>query len=207
MKINDIATLAANKKKPNKNDAFAILKDAIENGMTEASASSLYALFLPSPTRAKVKDDAFKWVSLAQDIKDHHTPIQYIHVEESWVVATDGHRVHVSPNTENLSEGFYDRFKIKVKGKEVFPKWNRLFPDDFHNRKQVNPEDFKEDVHPMGKTDMRVMVVDGIIINEKYFKEMVAYKPDEVVCYIGKDDIIFEWEDGSKGKIVAMRQK
>jgi len=207
MNINDISTLAANKKKPNKNDAFAILKDAIENGMTEASASSLYAFFLPSPTKAKVKEDAFKWVSLAQGINDMRRHIQYIHVEASWVVGTDGHRVHVSPNTESLSEGFYDASGAKIEWKEVFPDWKRLFPADFNNRKRVNPEDFKEGTHVIGKKDMRVMEVDGVVINEKYFKEMVAYKPDEVVCYIGRDDIIFEWEDGSKGKIMAIRQK
>lgn len=56
----------------------------------------------------------FEWCAKAAGWKDVREYLRYVHVTEERMVGTDGHRVHMAPNTEGLEPGFYDATGVKI---------------------------------------------------------------------------------------------
>lgn len=121
-------------KKPNKQEAFENIKDLINSlpdSLYEDRAIALAELlkFFTPPVSKKPKDN-FQWCALAVGKNPAKPYLGYIYVVDAYqMVATDGVRMHIAPNSENLGPGFYcPKTKVKVKdiGELKYPDYEQL---------------------------------------------------------------------------------
>jgi len=124
--------------KGNKGLGFAALQrivkgldwDALDDrGDNLQDLARLYAHFLPStPVKAKT---AFEWCAKAIGIADKRECLNYVYVTKNEIVGTDGHSLHVAPNSNGMAPGFYDKAGTLLGG----PTWmtyldtKRIRPD------------------------------------------------------------------------------
>lgn len=131
------------KKKEEAFDALRHLVARIEaEGMAAATSNreplsdvavdlaKLWAHFLP-PTPKKART-AFDWCATAiakNDTRRYY--LNHVYVTDEHIVGTDGHSLHVAPNTEGLPAGYYGREGVRLHDLDyaTFPDWQRLFPD------------------------------------------------------------------------------
>lgn len=106
-----LATLANSiQRKPNKREAQHLLHKLHNNhnlspNETEDALAHLYRYFMPAvPKKPKTH---FDWCALAVDTKDRREMLRYVYVDEKNIVGTNGPRLHVAPNAEHLTPGFY----------------------------------------------------------------------------------------------------
>lgn len=91
-------------KKPTRKEAFDLACKAKSHHLTESEIDSLINYFAPSvPSSPKT---AFQWVARAVAINDIRQYLQFVHVSDGVMYATDGHRLHWA-NTD-LANGYYD---------------------------------------------------------------------------------------------------
>lgn len=105
-----IATLSSRiARKPSKQLAQELIRELYRNpSLEDADRERLAALYCHfTPPQPKVAKTDWQWVALAMGKKDIRFYLNYVHVDERRIVATDGHRLHTIPNTENLAPGFY----------------------------------------------------------------------------------------------------
>lgn len=136
--VNQVAAIARDvPKKTSKKKAFEAVEDMVNQleasgGMTDEmqwDLSRLWAHFMPG--KIARPRTAFDWVAKAQAKNDVRYYLRYIKVDEDSIVATDGHRLHIAPNDEGLSPGFYGHEKAMLEEAESmqFPNIERAIPD------------------------------------------------------------------------------
>lgn len=115
--------------KPNKKQAFAIVKEliAISEKDIDIELGQLYNFFLPS-IPAKPKTD-MQWVSKALEKKGTHRPqLVNAYSDGETLVGTDGHRMHWLENS-HLPTGFYNSQEGKLDLDDlVYPDFKRVIP-------------------------------------------------------------------------------
>lgn len=104
-----------------------------ERDLDDDARALLYAFFMPKASTAKAQKNDFAW--MAQAVCDDETRIAITTalVQGKNIVAVDGRRLHVIPNTDGLPDGRYD-----AKGNRVgdenddrfgrFPNWQQVVP-------------------------------------------------------------------------------
>lgn len=126
-----LAKLATGQKKPTKSQAFSIIKLlAADHGLeNDPDMAKLYAYFLPPlPKKAKTP---FEWVARAMADKDIRYYLNYVYITDKVIVATDGHRLHIVNNDDQLEPGFYNKAgdKVESPGFAPYPDYERVIPD------------------------------------------------------------------------------
>lgn len=125
--INDIATHAAKfDKRTTKYEAYNIIREVInQHGtVTDYDLAKLYQFFMPPVPKQK---NDFDWVYQAVGTEEARYYLNYVYVDDTVMVATDGHRLHLAPNPE-LANGFYDKMQNKIDIDATFPDYTRVIP-------------------------------------------------------------------------------
>lgn len=130
------------------------------------------------PRKTTKKIGGFDWVALAAAKKnDVSTFLRHVYAEDGFLIATDGHRMHVS-KTE-LENGFYcPKTSLKVECSDKFPRWRRVMPSNT----EVFDMEFIEVSALKKESFHRVDTNHGICFNENYLREMHRNKAP-VSCY------------------------
>ena len=115
-------------KKPTRKEAFDLACKAKSHHLTEGEIDSLINYFAPSvPSSPKT---AFQWVARAVAINDTRQYLQFVHVSDGVMYATDGHRLHWADT--DLANGYYDaKTGARVDDKFVrgqYPDVRRVIP-------------------------------------------------------------------------------
>ena len=143
--------------KGNKGLGFAALQrivkgldwDALDDrGDNLQDLARLYAHFLPStPVKAKT---AFEWCAKAIGIADKRECLNYVYVTKNEIVGTDGHSLHVAPNSNGMAPGFYDKAGTLLGS----PEWMQ-YPDT--KRARPNPEAARRDWYDYARSDLEIV--------------------------------------------------
>ena len=187
--INQMIQIANKIKKSKKEDCQAIIKMLVEKYPDNTiEFAKLYNYFMP-PAPAKPKT-AFHWVAKAASRDKTKENLLYVYVDKQNIVATDGHRLHVAKNTDNLSPGYYcPRTMDYVYAPDYmqFPDYCRVVPsvDSLHHT--------VTDIEVIQNNDKNATVCyklrrssgdnDGPTVNKKYYDDCLSY---------GVDDVMFE---------------
>lgn len=76
-----------------------------------------------------------KWVSRAMAKGDSRPYLNYILINEKHMMASNGHRMHVIPNRDNLPTGFYDKNLKKISDDVTdYPKYQSLHNENMTDR-------------------------------------------------------------------------
>lgn len=159
-------------KKPSRKEAFDLVCKAKSHNLTESEIDSLINYFAPSvPSSPKT---AFQWVARAVSENDIRQYLQFVHVSEGVMRATDGHRLHWA-NTD-LTDGYYDaKTGARVDNKYVrgtFPDIRRVIP------KIERMTEFKDGpiagTRYVNKKAVFTLSYDGLQFNKKYVDEAIA---------------------------------
>lgn len=112
-------------KKPTRKEAFDLACKAKSHHLTESEIDSLINYFAPSvPSSPKT---AFQWVARAVAINDIRQYLQFVHVSDGVMYATDGHRLHWADT--DLTNGYYDaKTGLPAKCDGKFPDVRRVMP-------------------------------------------------------------------------------
>jgi hypothetical protein len=210
MKINTVATLASDLPKLKKADVFEALLKLIENDTNEGNAPTfayLYSQFQPART-AKPKN-VFQWVAKAMAKKDVRFYLNYVYIDDEYVVATDGHRLHLTPNNELLAQGHYDRNENKIDIDEKFANYKRVIQFDgveYHNAKYIT----KTVIHNTGDKlgDCYEMRIGDktLAVTKKYFDDAVSFFKDEKHWLGVADNGSLQIKHGDKLAVIMPRR-
>lgn len=194
--------------KSRKADAYDALKRVIfaiedsntfveRNDMTavHADLARLYAHFLPSlPKRPKT---AFDWCAKAMSKDDVRHYLRYVYVTDEEIMATDGHRLHIAPNADNLEPGFYgaEGVRLHPPSYSAYPDTKRVRPSpDADNRTwyTVTIKDLKIGGRTSSAKNEGVLhwyelpthdeeSPQRVQINKAYFDALVSMDPNEPI--------------------------
>lgn len=115
-------------KKPTRKEAFDLACKAKTHHLTESEIDSLINYLATSvPSRPKT---TFQWVARAVAINDIRQYLQFVHVSDGIMYATDGNRLHWADT--DLANGYYDaKTGARVDDKFVrgnYPDVRRVIP-------------------------------------------------------------------------------
>lgn len=121
----------------NKAQAFTALKVVIEKLTDDqryelnAELARLYANFMPAVPKRPAS--MFDWVAKCIAEADIRQELNYVHVTEQHITATDGCRIHRAPNAGGMPPGYYDKAGtlIHAPAEFNFPKVERYFTGDY----------------------------------------------------------------------------
>ena len=155
--------------RPNKKQAFELIKNLISETELTAELESLYKFFLPTlPTKPKTPE---QWVGKvpAKNQKDVRYYIHNIYVENGRMAGTDGHRLHMTDT--NLEDGFYDFNSLDpISETAKYPNIDRVIPN--HKKSdQVTVSSLKSKILESG---LEVMELFETHIQADYFREACA---------------------------------
>lgn len=171
--------------KSNRDDALKALKKLTEelemhHGDRLPGDVELHTLanfFLPTLT--KKPKDLWEWVAKAAGTDDVRYYLNYVHVSEKWIEATDGHRLHRIPNAEGIEPGYYQpatRQKMEVDGK--FPDTDRVIPGiaAMEAREDVQLDQFEQMTFPDNRPKYRNYLKLGqSAMNQRYVEEALRF--------------------------------
>lgn len=196
--------------KPKKHELQNLVKELYEKYPEEDYIlGQLYNHFMPSvPKKAKTE---WGWVALAMGKHDVRDYLNYIHVDEKYITATDGHRVHRIPNSNGLESGFYYANGDKVHDSDWnnYPEVNRIIP--YHKR--ITTISLKaQEIVEIGKDIVAFKLklqgdncINEIGINKQYL-ENLANSNDEIEIWYGKgNECIHHKSDNREGVVMPMR--
>lgn len=187
MTPSEIATKAANTKKPNKARAFDLLTKLVKDpAQADTLLPELYAFFMPSKSSKpnNLPEFAVKFIN-KKDIRKY---LQYIYIKGGRATATDGHRLLQFP--VSLPDGFYDMaLNILDIDPGTYPDASRVIPDIA----EMLPFSIPADLHgltvaPMEKGSGFTVSLAGVLVDQKYLLDAVSLtKRKEVMIYLSKD--------------------
>ena len=218
MNTQTIAAQAQNKRKMSKNSTFLELLTVIDY-IDESTVSigardalvNLYCYFSAEPAAKKVRT-AFEWVRKAQAIEDVRYYLNGVYVDDDYITATDGHRLH-RVNNNGLGSGYYDSNAVKYASADDvrFPNVEQLFKPVGDVWVDVSFEYSKlpvtDKINSKGKINKRVRI-GGHHYQKRYIDDMLSFYPhDQVTIKIDKDGKLwFSWtlEDGREAEALVM---
>lgn len=180
--------LAIDNKAPSKAIAQGIIRDLAEQHPDSVrELAQLYAYFMPP--KPKKPKTAFQWVSAAAGVKDIRYYLNYVYVTAEHLTATDGHRLHRAPNTDNLAPGYYH----PITGDLAHPPEYSKYPDTA----QVIPVPGESarfcliDAEPVEGPDGRpCYAVSGATLNARYLQDAMAFMPAARIQITGADQAV-----------------
>jgi len=197
-----------------------IIKNLTEDQENElhGELARLYAAF--QPTVPKKPKTMFDWVAKAMAKNDVRYYLNFVHVTEERMVGTDGHRLHIAPNTDGLEPGFYDKNGTKLHNPDYarFPDVDRVMPTnlDSYGRKIVEAKlsEIGEGAFTSDKgvfNYYRFPLQDNFVaFNKKYVHDMLSMEdPDAVLQWSIADAnqvvVVANLSDGRQACVMPMR--
>lgn len=183
-----------------------IIKELTEEQERElhGELARLYATF--QPTVPKKPKTMFDWVAKAMAKDDVRYYLNFVHVTEKRMAGTDGHRLHIAPNTDGLEPGFYDKNGTKLHDPDYasFPDIDRVMPTNLDScgRKIVEAKlsEVGEGAFTNSKGVLnyyRFPLQDNFVaFNKKYVHDMLSMEDS---------DTVFQWSiaDANQGVVVV----
>lgn len=189
----------------NKALAFKAVCKIIEN-LTEEQENELhgelarlYASF--QPTVPKKPKTMFDWVA-KDDVRYY---LNFVYVTEERMVGTDGHRLHIAPNTDGLEPGFYDKNGTKLHNPDYarFPDVDRVMPTDLdsYGRKIVEAK--------MSEVEEGAFTSDKGVFNYYRFPlqdNFVAFNKKYVhdVLSMEDPDAVMQWSIADTNQVIVV---
>jgi len=209
-----VLELSRLEKRATKDQAFNNLVSLLdgESEDMEVTLAVLYSYFLPSTPKKTRKLDAFQWVNLAKAKKDVRFALTEVRCEDGCLIGTDGHRLHISPNSKGLDEVCsYDAGLNKVPGSEEwrFPPYKRVIPPEGDTVEVFgfSEKNLKYAWYKKKGKKLDLVSVGEHFFNKKYLLDALRYKePLDKVCVSEKDGTMrMDYKDGSLALIAADR--
>ena len=157
---NGIVELAISQRKLSKAELERDIIDLLNKGqIDEGDLNSLLikvtGFFTHQPVSMKAKTNPFYWVSQAISADDSRRQLRLVYVSEFEIVGTDGKRLHIVQNTDNLPEGLYDAKTGVINEKES--KFHSSYP----NYRQVIPISLPHKKENLRLSDFTLNTIDG----------------------------------------------
>ena len=180
--------LAIDNKAPSKAGAQDIIRDLAEQHPDSVrELARLYAYFMPP--KPKKPKTPFQWVAMAAGVKDIRYYLNCVYVTAEHLTATDGHRLHRAPNTDNLAPGYYH----PTTGDLVHPPEYSAYPDTA----KVIPAPGKSvpfeltDAAPGESRDGRpCYTVSGAAMNARYLQDAMTFMPAAQIQITASDKAV-----------------
>ncbi len=193
--MSNLIRTAYETKKPNKHEAMAYIQSLYEQyPEQEYALAHLAAYFMPSAP--KTPKDSFTWVAKAVSTDEVKYHLNFVYVDEGFVIATNGHSMHRCVNRDSLAPGFYcPKTKEKLYSPEefVFPDYARVVDPvlaTVHNHSRiVKTELVKVD---KGTNTLELTSYTGIKchVNQKYYADATSYESGCVFIKSNLDPIL-----------------
>jgi len=156
------------------------------DAVSEHDLEALLLYFAPKP-RKKPKS-AYEWVSLAASKDDARQFLCAVHCDGEWMVATDGHRLHLAP-ADGLPEGIYQPGvePMQLERDLQTPPWRDLgFPahaDEFEPFDEVSelPKRLLEQAKWLGGDVWLVQLPNNRLVRLDYWQQAIACSVDGIV--------------------------
>lgn len=184
--LETVATHAARmSRKPNKTQAFDILKSAIEGerALSDKEAASLYNFFMPAINKKKVKNDT-EWLALAAEKQSSYREyLTFLHSDGETTYCTNGYRLHFIHDKREA--GYYDQQGEKVDVDLNYPDVKRVIP----NKKEMTKHTVKISELAVKYSDANIKAIN--LYDDMWFSvEMVLQ------ALQGVDDVEFFASEG-----------
>ena len=165
--IEGIIDRALQYKKVKKDDAQSIIKDIYWNFPELAEKMAvLYSYFMPAmPKRAATM---FERVAKATSAKDVRQICKFVYCDGSFLIGTDGHRLHYAP-ADGREVGYYHPITgDKVQEDSRFPDWRLVTPSSEESKKV---DCLLSDLHAVEHYKTQCLVIEGSKFNRQYVLE------------------------------------
>ena len=165
--IEGIIDRALQYKKVKKDDAQSIIKDVYwKHPELAEDMAMLYSYFMPPmPKRAATM---FEWVAKATDAKDVRQICKFVYYDGSFLIGTDGRRLHYAP-ADGREVGYYHAITgDKVQENASFPDWRRAIPS---NKDSKKVDCLLSDLHATEHYKTQCLVIDYVKFNRQYVLE------------------------------------
>ncbi len=187
------------------------------DGETALAFARLYAHFLPKP--GKRARTTWQWVAMAMAKDDVRYYLNYVYVTEDEIVATDGHRLHIAPNVEGLTPGYYDVAGNRIHAPDYarYPDFKRVQPDPRASGREWY--DCTMDELPLVAVDAKLsryelpvadpLCRDRVHINAKYVQQLFGMDPNELIgINVGGmgDSVLAKLGHGRTAVLMPLRQ-
>ena len=214
MTLYELNSAAFNQSKQRKRDAMAAIEQlatSIEPDTPEArQIAKAYQYFtgtIPVPKKAKT---TFDWIARAADRTDKHNyRMDYVAADDTYIVATDGRRMHLAP-TDGRPQGLYH------------PRTGHQVADSIDGylnyRRAMPPNEFTDKIHiddvsvlEAASDTYRTSVVSesGAIyyVNKRYLLDACDNASNTLTLDATVPDkpVVIEYEDGRRAIIMPMQ--
>jgi len=185
------------------------MNDDILDKYGKETAGALLRYFETNP-KARAGKDAFAWVAQATSTDDTRMMINVVNYDGENVVATDGRRLHIMPNTDG-KKGFYSKQGQAEKYEYTFPNYKQIIPDTTgRERVELKLSALTVDHVSQG---LDICVIGGGLYVLAYIKEALAFDKEAVAFIPPMDDkgipegpIALEMREGRKAYIMPRRK-
>lgn len=193
--------LAFDVKKPTKKEAQAIVRDLFDRHPEAGrELARLYSHFMPTPPRKP--RNRFEFVAKAVSKDATKENMRFVYVDEEYIVATDGHRMHYCENDAGdggtvLEPGYYN----PKTGERVYDEDYFLFPDYKRIINQVTKDIYTRwvvgGVIPVTQTIdgdecdcFDLLANDTTRVNAKYYYDAMSYEDTQTTTKTPMDAVL-----------------
>ena len=160
--------------KINKKTAFEIVNESLKNNIPLDSYQTELLLMYFAPALPKKPKTVLQYAALFAGTKLPKKELNYIHVDEKFIVATDTRAMIKIENTNNIDFGYLDKKTqnyIEEMAPYKYPDYLRIFPRDNLMYKVFNTSE-----HTLESLDNEFYYnIDGAIISKIYIDKMLSY--------------------------------
>ena len=199
--IEGIIDRALQYKKVKKDVAQSIIKDIYRNfPELKEQMSVLYSYFMPAmPKRAGTM---FAWVAKATNAKDARQICQFVYCDGSFLIGTDGHRLHYAL-TDGREVGYYHAITgDKVQQNIQFPNWRRVIPSAEESRKV---DCLLSDLHAVECYKIPCLVIEGSKFNRRYVLDALNGE-NTLRGYVSRSILCLDLPGDRRAVIMGMRE-
>ena len=186
--MSTLINLAIENKAPSKAIAQGIIRDLAEQHPDSVrELAQLYAYFMPP--KPKTPKTAFQWVAMAAGVKDIRYYLNYVYVTAEHLAATDGHRLHRAPNTDNLAPGYYH----PITGDFAHPPEYSEYPDTakvIPSPGESVPFKFTDAKPGESRDGTPCYAIFSVVMNARYLRDAMAFMPSARIQITGADQAV-----------------
>ena len=198
--IEGIIDRALQYKKIKKEKAQEIIKGIYWNYPELADLMAmLYSYFMPAmPKRAVTM---FEWVAKATKLNNIGPIFRFIYCDGSFLVGTDGHRLHYAP-TDGRETGYYHPITgDKVQEGSHFPDWQRVIPPADEGGKV---DCALSDLHVVEHYKTQCLVIEGSKFNRQYVLEALNGE-EQLKGYVSRGGLCLDLPGDRHAVIMGIR--
>lgn len=214
--MSTLANLAARfPRRVKKQDAQAILKSlADQHPESLADLARLYSYFMPPAP--KVAKTPFEWAAQAIGKDDCRPYLNYVHVCNTYITGTDGHRLHRVGNDQGLAPGYYLANGDKAFGPEAYkyPEVERIIPSPANPARQnvyMRLEDLVINDDKSGKYQYYIIPIPGddttVHVQRKYLEQAMYGLKEAWINIGGPTDTVLVDDGSTTAVVMPMRKK